>query len=1101
MGDERAQANGASGKNETSNVFVPLTEVRTSPRLDFAKIRERLARSSGREYWRGLEELSDAPEFQDYLQREFPHQAPRDMAPLPRREFFRLMGATLALAGVGGCAYQPQEHIIPYVQQPDKLVPGKALYFNTAYPRGAYGIGVMAESREGRPVKLEGNPDHPGSLGATDVHTQASLLQLYDPDRSQSVRHLGDNTTWESFLGMIEQELPKHRVNGGASFRLVMEPTTSPTLISQLGALLKAFPAAKICFYDPTSGSAAEGTRLAFGSEQHPVYHFDQANRILSLDSNFLQDEPGSVRYARNYVDGRRVRKGRTEMNRLYVVEATPTITGANAEHRVNVPHTGVEAVARAVAQALGVAGATGGTLPKGVDQHWIDAVVKDLRSAGNRALVIAGPQQPPAVHALAHAMNGALGAAGSTVTYTAPLTAHFPSQEQTIAQLADDIKSGAARLVVFADANPAYTTPVDLNFAGVMLDATRKSPSPLFIHLGLYDDETSVLCHWHVPESHYLEAWSDIRAYDGTVSIVQPLIRPLYTSRSTHELVAVLLGESDPQGYDLIRGHWAAQMPAASFEHDWHNILLKGVVPNTAIPAATGVAVSGNMGALPAATAGGGTELILRLDPHIQDGRWANSGWLQELPKPLTSLTWDNAALVSPKMAEELSLHPGDTVELTYKGKTLLVPAWIMVGHPEDAVTLYLGYGRTHAGKVGNKTGFNAYALQTSDAPWGGPGLQVRKTGDRYLLASTQLHFSLEGRDLLRVANVEEFVKNPESPKYLWGGPEGEEGEGEGHAEAHAAENGRGETSPENEPEGAIPGGSPSIYTQEWPSDRKDRGVGGPANNGPGTWVTEGGPNGNEIPQWGMVIDLNACIGCNTCTIACQAENNIATVGKDQVDRHRMMHWIRVDVFYGKDHEHEAILERPGVAFQPVPCMHCEKAPCEPVCPVEATSHSAEGINEMTYNRCVGTRYCQNNCPYKVRRFNFLQYSDHQTPVIQMLHNPDVTVRSRGVMEKCTYCIQRINEARWQAEKEERAIKDGEVVVACQQACPTQAIAFGDVNDTRSNNGKGSLVRQLKEEPLNFGILTELNTRPRTTYMARLRNPNSELGTAESGK
>lgn len=1058
-----------AAEDTTPNGFVPLSAIHHDPaaRLDMGAIREKLAGTRGKRYWRSLDEVAETPEFRVLQQREFPLEAPREMKALPRREFFRVMGATMAMAGLAGCASQPTEKIVPYVEQPEQLVPGKPLYFATAFTRGGYALGILAESQMGRPSKIEGNPQHPASLGATDVFAQASVLTLYDPDRSQFVRRNGTPSTWESFLGELEPKLQALRATRGAGLRIMTEGITSPTLINQLTQFFKIFPAAKLHQHEPAGRDAVhEGTRAAFGEELNPVYRFDRATTIVSLDSNFLADEPGSVRYSRDYMDARAATEvrgahagkptsGETKMNRLYAVQSSPSLTGANADHAVVVKPSQVDGIARALAGALGVPGvAVGGTAP-GVEPKVLAAMVEDLKAAGRSALVIAGPQQPTSVQVLAHAINAHLGSIGTTVTFTAPVEARFPAQDTTLPQLVTDMNSGKVELLLLFGVNPAYTAPADLKFAEAM-EKVR-----LRVHLGLYDDETAALCQWHLPESHYLEAWSDARAYDGTISVVQPLILPLYPSHSLHEVLAAFLHQDGVTGYDIVRGYWMGRTPQAQFDNVWHQALVNGTVPNSALPAKT-AAFKGAIPPSPPTTSG--LEVAIRPDPHIGDGRFANNGWLQELPKPLTTLTWDNAAVISPKTAEANHLGNGELVVLSYKNRTLKVPVWILPGHPDETLSLTLGYGRTRAGKLGTKAGFNAYSLLTSDSPWNLAGVEMAKAGDSYPLSATQTHFSLEGRNLVRVGTLEEYAHNPHEPEFA-------------------------QTEEDRQK-------LPSLFPQGWPSDRNATAANESEPTRPGTYVHpdfEPAYNGEPMPAWGMVIDLNACTGCNACTIACQAENNIATVGKDQVAMHRQMHWIRVDTYY------TGTPEAPETAFQPVPCMHCEKAPCEPVCPVEATTHSAEGINEMTYNRCVGTRYCSNNCPYKVRHFNYFQYSEQQTPVIQMQHNPDVTVRSRGVMEKCTYCVQRVNEARIQAEKEERPIRDGDVVSACQQVCPTRAITFGDIHDQRSNNNKGSRVRQLKDLGLNYTMLTELNTRPRTSYLARLRNPHPSLA-AEAG-
>jgi MoCo/4Fe-4S cofactor protein with predicted Tat translocation signal len=1017
-------------------------------------------------YWRSLEEWADTPEFREGLAREFAAGAPGEWAALSRRDFLRVMGATLALAGASGCAYQPAEKIVPYLRQPEEIVPGKPLFYTTAFQKGGYALGVLGESHMGRPTKIEGNPEHPASLGATDTFAQASLLALYDPDRSQAVRNLGVLTTWESFLGELTTWLDPLRRTRGAGLRLLVETTTSPTLQAQLARLLARYPQARVYRHDPAGrDNVHEGARLAFGSPAHPVYHLDRAERILSLDSNFLVDEPGSVRYARDFAEGRRVRADQTRMNRLYVVESAATTTGATAEHRLTLPPSRIEAFARALAAALGVPGLQ--TDVPGVPEAFIPAVVKDLQAHRGASLVIAGPHQPASVHALAFAMNQSLGNVGNTVTFTEPVEILLTAAGDLRA-LAQEMNAGQVDTLFILGGNPAYTAPSDVDFRSALEKVARR------VHLGAYDDETGILCHWHIPESHYLEAWSDARAYDGTASIVQPLILPLYASRSVHEVLAALLGDGNVAGYDIVRDYWRTRLKSADFERLWHRMLVSGTVPGTAAPRKAVTA----RGDLPAALAGaaspsaaeGSLEVAFRPDPTIGDGRWANNGWLQELPKPITSITWDNPALVSPATARANNLRNGDMIDLDGK---LSLPVWIAPGQADGTVVVSLGYGRTRAGRIGNRVGFNAYALRTAEALWSRT-VNMTRTGGRFAVAATQRHFNMEGRHLVQSVALETFAANPRDPEHV-------------HREHSPA----------------------TLYPPVWPSDEKaPRGEGIPHGTpgpdaarksapGVGTWSAEdrakggrvGGYNNQPVPAWGMVIDLTACVGCSSCVLACQAENNIATVGKDQVAMHRMMQWLRIDTYFkgSPDAPEETV-------FQPMLCQHCEKAPCEPVCPVEATTHSAEGINEMTYNRCIGTRYCQNNCPYKVRRFNYLQFSDQKTPTIQMMRNPDVTVRSRGVMEKCTFCIQRINEARIEAEKEDRRIEDGEVLTACQQACPTRAIWFGNLNDTESHGGRGSLVRQLKHEPLNYALLTELNTMPRTSYLARVRNLNPEL-------
>ncbi len=1024
--------------------------------LDLATARARLAGLRGKQYWRGLEELADSEQFQALLQREFPRQVSGLLGPLSRRSFLKFMGASLALAGLGACAPSQAEKIVPYVEAPEEIVPGRPLFFATALVRGGTATGVLVESHMGRPTKVEGNPLHPASLGATDVFDQAAVLTLYDPDRSQAVTNIGRISSWQAFVTALSGRMDTLRGSGGSGLRVLTETITSPTLADQLQTLLEQFPQARWHQYEPlTRDNVRAGAQLAFGQVINTTYRFDQADRILALDADFMLYDPASLRYAREFVDGRRVSDGRQEMNRLYVVESTPTITGAMADHRLRLQAGQIEGFARAVAQELGIEG--GAAAPEGVPAGWIAALVSDLQQSAGRSIVLAGDWQPPVVHALVHAINGALGNVGTTVVYTEPVEAQPVDQMQSLRELVTDMAAGQVGTLIMLGGNPVYNAPVDLNF----LEALRTVD--LRVHFSLYEDETSNECHWHIPATHDLEAWSDARTFDGTAAIIQPLIEPLYDNVSMHELVAAMLGQGGSSGYDIVREYWRGQ--GLEDEDAWREALHDGVVADTALPAAS-VALRTGFAQAAAAQGEGGLELIFRPDPSLWDGRYANNAWLQELPNPLTLLTWDNAALLSPRTAiehlglqvanpenltdadlEALSKSNGQLIELSYRGQTLHAPVWITPGHADNSVTINLGYGRTRAGVVGSGVGFDAYTLRTSDAPWFGAGLEISPLGQQYPLATVQTHHSMENRHLVRVASLDEYIQNPNWVRefdvmHLAEG-EGAEGEEDAAAQRHVVER------------------PPSLY--------------------PGFDYSQG-------DQWGMTIDLNSCIGCNRCTIACQAENNIPVVGKSEVMNSREMHWLRVDRYY------EGSIDEPETLFQPVTCMHCEKAPCEPVCPVAATTHSVEGLNEMSYNRCIGTRYCSNNCPYKVRRFNYLQYGrkEGDPPVLQLLSNPDVTVRERGVMEKCTYCVQRINAARIDAKKEGREIRDGEVKTACQAACPTQAITFGNINDTQSQ------VRRLKEQPMHYSLLAELGTQPRTTYLARLRNPNPELPSTE---
>lgn len=979
--------------------------------IDLDAIRNRLANAQGPQFWRSLDELADTPEFRQWVDHEFTPGTSEWSNPSSRRRVLQLLGATLGLAGLTACTKQPPEKIVPYVNAPEDQIPGVPMFFATALPLAGYAQGVLVESHTGRPVKVEGNTEHPSSLGATDVYRQAAPWSLWDPDRSQSTLFEGRMSSWQRFqenLLLMREQLLATR---GEGFRLLTETITSPTLYAWLKQFLTAFPQAKWYQYEPVSRDAAlAGTKLAFGEPVNAVYNLEAADIIVSLDADFLYGMPGSVAYARQFA--KRRRPGNGEATRLYMVEPSPTVTGSNADHRMGMTSAEVENFARALAAAVG----TGTPAATTKATAMVAALAKELNAKKGASVVIPGEQQSPAVHALAAAMNAALGNIGKTVTYTEPIEFNADGQYAGLKALCDEMRGGQVNTLLVLGGNPMYHAPADLNFG----EAFRKVK--VRVHLGEYEDETSAVCHWHVPQAMALESWGDLRAHDGSVTVQQPLIQPLYEGRTTLEILAVLLDKAGRTNYDLVKEYWqtvqAPQGATQAFNDAFQKTIHDGIMPSTALPAKN-VAVRKEFAAsLPAATTGSGVEINIRPCPSVFDGRFANNAWLQELPRPMTKLVWDNAVMLSPGKAQQLGLKVGDVVEIRAEGRVVKGPIWWVPGQADEAVTVHLGYGRTRGGKIQEGVGFNVNALRTSDKPWRLNG-ELRKTGDSQAMVSTQDHQKMEGRQLVRIGTFEEHKKKPDF--------------------AQEEENGKHLFS-------LYPGWDYTSYS------------------------------------WGMAIDLNACIGCNACTIACQAENNIAVVGKDQVSRGREMHWIRVDRYY------EGKVDDPGIYHQPVPCMHCDNAPCEGVCPVAATSHSSEGLNQMTYNRCVGTRYCSNNCPYKVRRFNFFLYQDWDTTSLHGLRNPDVSVRSRGVMEKCSYCVQRINAARITAEVEGRKIKDGEVLTACQQVCPAEAIIFGDMNDPNSK------IAKYKKDTRNYGLLTELNTRPRTTYLARLRNPNPEL-------
>ncbi len=994
--------------------------------IDLARIRATLDSATGPSYWRSLEELAGTDLFQEYLHSEFPSQAADLTDPVGRRQFLRLMGASLALAGVSACTKQPPEQIVPYVRAPEQLVPGRPLFFATSILHGGLATGVLVESHMGRPTKVEGNPDHPASLGATDQFAQAAILGLYDPDRSQTLTQSSDIRSWSAFLDALRAEVEARRPVKGRGLRILTETITSPTLGKQLLDLLEEFPEAVWHQYEPAGRDRVrQGARLAFGSVVETRFAIDKASVILSIGSDLLCSGPGAVRYAREFAAGRRVRGTARLMNRLYVAESTPTNTGAKADHRLRLRPREIEPFALALAAATGVPGVAAPPLDP-APRAWLDQAAEDLIANRGACLVSVGDEQPASVHALAHAVNHALGNAGTTVFHTDPVEVSPIDQTQSLRDLVADMNAGRVEVLLILGGNPVYDAPCDLRFGDGLTQVGFSA------HLSLYEDETSARCTWHVPEAHSLESWGDARAFDGTVSILQPLISPLYNGRSAHELLDALSKTPGRSPRTLVHDYWvgqAAEMGVADAEEFWRRSVRDGVVAGTTFqPRAVTPGEVRVPGSQPL-TIPADLEVIFRTDPTVYDGRFANNGWLQELPKPFTKLTWDNTIQVSPATATRLGIRNEDVVELRSLQRAVTGPAWIVPGQADNTVVVHLGYGRTRAGHVGNRVGFNAYAIRASGSPWTSGDARLLKTGSRYSLASTQLHHNMEGRAIVRAATIDEYSKNP------------------------------------------------AVLQAEEPA--------------PPRTLTMYREHEYKGYAWGMAVDLNACTGCNACVVACQAENNVPVVGKEQVGKGREMHWLRIDTYY-KDG-----VENPETYHQPVMCQQCENAPCELVCPVGATVHSDEGLNDMVYNRCVGTRYCSNNCPYKVRRFNFLLYQDWVTPSLKMARNPDVTVRSRGVMEKCTYCVQRINHAKIDAEKEDRLVRDGDIVTACEASCPAQAIVFGNINDPDSR------VSKLRAESLTYSLLGELNTRPRTTYLGALRNPNprmDRLGPGGSG-
>lgn len=978
--------------------------------FNLADIRNKLASSNGPQFWRSLDEVADSDEVRRFIEEEYPNGAPND-DPGARRNFLKFMGFSFVMAMLEGCGRQPLEKIVPYVKAPEEFTAGMPLAFATGMPWNGAVTGLLAKSHLGRPVKIEGNPEHPDSLGATNAIHQAAILGLYDPDRSKSILEAGNVRTWQSFSAAMNVELAKQAGKAGAGMRIMTETVTSPSLTQAIQELLEKYPKAQWIQWDSVNrDNSRKAQQRVFKRFVDPSYQFDQADIVWSLDSDFMTELPGSLRYIRQFAGRRDVSQPNTKRNRFYALDASVNLTGSNADERLAVTPSRLKLLAGWVASELGLVIGGFDFEPKPFEKTWLTSLVQDLKAHKGHSLIIAGESQPAEIHALCYSLNQLLGNVGHTVQYIEPIEASAGLRKEGLQKLSKEMRDGKVDFLLILGANPAYDAPSEFHFA----DAINKVRTS--VHLSLYEDETSSQTRWHIPEAHFLEVFADGKASDGTQTLIQPAISPLYNGKSSLEVISLLLDKNGRYDYDVIRDYWKDHLDKADFEKSWRKALHDGLVENTALNPLS-LNAQASFAAEEFSSPGNSFfEIAFRPDPSIWDGRFANNGWLQECPKPLTKLTWDNAALLSPADAETLSLQNGDKITLSFKDRTVETAIWIQPGQPAGAITLHLGYGRNFRAKVGSGLGFNFNLLRDKDHFDHASGVELAKLTGKYSFATTQLHHGMEGRDIIRTAALSEFQDHPDF--------------------AHSHEH----------PEGG------SFYK---PYDYS-----------------------SQDYSWGMTVNLNACVGCNACVTACQSENNIPIVGKEEVAKGREMHWIRIDRYY------EGSADNPETHHQPVMCMHCENAPCEPVCPVGATVHSSEGLNEMVYNRCVGTRYCSNNCPYKVRRFNFFQYSDTKTESLKLMHNPDVTVRNRGVMEKCTFCVQRINTARITSKKEERLIKDGEVVTACQSVCPARAMEFGNLND------KDSKVNELKNSPLNYGLLTELNTVPRLTYLAKVTNP-----------
>jgi MoCo/4Fe-4S cofactor protein with predicted Tat translocation signal len=1040
----------------------PVVVTQIAPaKMTLAEVRSKLDGKTGRRFWKNLDELAETPAFHELMAEEFPRQSTEWVDAVSRRGFLKVMGASLALAGLAGCTKQPDEAIFPYIKQPEDLVLGKPMYFATAYPFPTGAIPVLIKSDSFRPIKVDGNPEHPVSKGKSDAFTQATLLDLYDPDRSQHVLHRGEVSSWGEFQQAFATAAKK--TSGGQGIYFLSETITSPTLAEQWKQVQAVYPQAKMVQWEPVNqDSSRAASKAAFGSYTDAQYKLEEADIILSLDADFLGGiaHPGFLPLASGYAERHRYEEGKT-MNRLYVVETMPTVTGFKAEHRLALKPSEIAAFALALANGAAPQSATA------EQQKFFAALSSDLKNSGGKCVVIPGDQASPAVHAAAYALNSSLGAVGKTVIYTETVNPMPSEQVADLKSLVADMKAGKVQWLVILGVNPIYSAPWDLGFRDAFANV------PVTVQLASHVDETGAISNWHINKTHYLESWSDARAYDGTISIIQPMIDPMYGGKSAHDVLQALLADPQQSAYDVVVAN-AKTYIKGDFAAGWRKALHDGWVEGTAFTAKAGGAGKSAVASFPAPSGVNGLEISFRPDPSIYDGRFANVGWLQELPKQVTNLSWDNAAIMSINTLAALKLDESDPVKISLNGREVIAPAVMIPGHPDGVITVHLGFGRgVEAGRVGQGVGFDAYQIRTTDGLLSVSGATAKKVPGTYDLCITKVHniehrgsfaqhdlekplsdkdgvYSLAGheaeeRSIIRYATLDEVKKNPNFAH---------EGGASGTLIDKVGYSPQGEKVPHDN----------SFFPDAWDYEKQD-------------------PSTLKIQNaWGMAIDLNSCIGCNACIVSCYAENNIPVIGREQVKVGRIMQWLRIDTYFEGD------LHAPKAHFQPMACQHCENAGCEQVCPVGATVHTPEGLNTMVYNRCVGTRYCSNNCPYKVRRFNFLLYSDFDTESLKFMRNPDVSVRSRGVMEKCSYCVQRIEAAKITADKENREIRDGEIVTACQQACPTSAITFGNIND------KASKVAKLKAEERDYQVLADLNFRPRTTYTAGVINPHPEL-------
>ncbi len=980
----------------------------------------------GKSYWRSLNHLENNAEYRKFAESEFQEGASEVVDPVTRRKFLSIMGASMALAGLVSCR-RPVEKIIPYVTKPEEITLGIAKHYASAMNLGVEVFPLLVENHEGRPTKIAGNKQHPTSNeSALNPWAYASILNLYDPDRAVEVSYVDEKTTVEQFAGVWTKNYDAYVANQGEGLAVLSESFASPSLSKIKDEFAQTFPKARWVAYDPVSDeNIYKGVEIAFGQKLRPIYHFDKANVILSFEADFLGTDSNMTQNAKGFAEARRVKTEKDSMNRLYLVESSLSQTSVMADHRLRMSSNEIGQFVKTFASEFGVINES---IQYDGRRDWVKAVVKDLKKNKGHSLIVAGRQQPAEVHVLVAAMNLVLGNQ-KTVTYHA-FDKAVVSDSDGFYALVSDMNQGKIETLFMLGGNLVYAAPTDLQFAS----ALNKVKHP--IYLGTHYNETASRSEWHVPTLHYLEAWGDAISHDGVLTVTQPMISPLFMGMNFLEMANLITTGEYLKSYELVRKTWDSILPMDIFESAWQKSLHNGYFSGTNKPAR--VSVKGNLNTFaknikPLKLGVDNLELSYKLSPQIHDGRYANNGWLQELPDPVTKITWGNAAIISSTMAKKLDVENQDMVKIEYDGIYMKVPVWIMPGQADYTISLTLGYGRSVSGRIGTDIGFNATLLRTTKSPYiTAGGVKISKSYGQTAIACVQDYHGLDTEKLaadaiqtrlpalVREATLDEYRNEPNFTRDI---------------------------------------------TEEYPEVSM--------------WKEFLYDTGN---QWGMSIDLNMCTSCNACTIACQSENNIPVIGKEQVLKGRDMSWIRIDRYFAGD------IENPEVVMQPVACQHCELAPCEQVCPVAATTHTEDGLNTMTYNRCIGTRYCSNNCPYKVRRFNFHNYTKDTPDIVQMAMNPDVSIRFRGVMEKCTFCTQRIAGARNKARLEDRGIMDGDIITACQEACPTEAIVFGDINDPKSR------VSELKKQNRDYDLLSELNLRPRTTYLSKLRNPNPEL-------